>query len=68
MQVRFFTTPLAKLTRRWADPCVAGMSLVDLITVDTRLVIDMIERTKEKKPPPRDTTAFLTEIGIPTRQ
>jgi len=44
------TKPLAKFTRRWAEPCGAGMSLVDLITVDKRLVIDMIGRMKEEKP------------------
>ena len=64
MQVRSITKPLAKLTCRWAEPCVAGMSFVSLITVDTRLVIGVIERTKED--PPRNATTFLTGIGIPT--
>ena len=48
MQVCFTTRPLAKFTCRWAELCVARMSLVDMIAVNKRLVIDMIERTDEE--------------------
>ena len=50
MQMRLTTRPLAKFTRRWAEPCVAGMSLVDMIAVNKRLVFDMIEHTNETNP------------------
>ena len=32
MKVWFITKPLAEFTNRWAEPGIAGMSLMDLIT------------------------------------
>ena len=38
MEVRFVTKPPAKLARRWAEPGIAGMSLMVLITADKTLI------------------------------
>jgi hypothetical protein len=46
MQVRFVTKPPAKLTERRAEPCVAGVNLVDLVAVYMRLLAEMAERKK----------------------
>jgi hypothetical protein len=34
MKVRFVTKPPAQFAGRWAEPGIAGMGLVDLITAD----------------------------------
>jgi hypothetical protein len=65
MKVWFFTKPLAKFTCRWAEPGIAGMSLMDLITSKRHQLVENVGHKNIN--PPGNTTTFWTGIDVSVR-
>jgi hypothetical protein len=61
MKVWFATTPPTEFAYRWAKPGIAGMSLVDSIASERRLLVEV---RHEKVNTPGYTTTFRTGIDL----
>ena len=64
MKVWFVTKPHAKFACQWAEPCIAGVSLVNLITAEGT---NQLRSRNKEKISPGNTTTFRAGIDLSAR-